>query len=72
MVREVKRTYSLNLISWLRSHDINVHTYCEDNLIFGVYEETEDTIGLKAMYREDEQLHRFLNEFKRLKQGKTE
>ena len=72
MVGEVKRIYSLNLIAWLRSHNVNVHTYCEDRLVFGVYEETEDTIGLKMMYREDEKLHRFLNEFKRLKQEKAE
>lgn len=72
MIGEVKRTYSLNLIAWLRSHDINVHTYCEDKLVFGLYEETEDTIRLKEIYREDEKLHRFLNEFKRLRQAKTE
>lgn len=72
MIGEVKRTYSLNLIAWLRSRGVNVHTYCEGKLIFGVYEETEDTKGLKTMYREDEKLHRFLSEFNRLRQEKAE
>lgn len=72
MNNQVKRTYSLNLIAWLRSHDVNVHVYCECNRIFGVYEETNRTVLLKELYRQDEELHAFLNEFKRLKQSKHE
>ena len=69
-MNELKRTYSLNLIAWLRSHGVEVTVHFENLRIFGVYEESTKTILLKQMYREDEELHRFLNEFKMLKQTK--
>ncbi|MBP3889557.1 MAG: hypothetical protein J6F30_18200 [Cellulosilyticum sp.] len=69
-MNELKRTYSLNLIAWLRSHGVEVTVHFENHRIFGVYEESTKTILLKQMYREDEELHRFLNEFKMLKQTK--
>ncbi|MDA3731431.1 hypothetical protein PBV87_08070 [Niameybacter massiliensis] len=72
MNNNIRRTYSLNLIAWLRSHNIHVQTYKDNHKIFGIYEETNITVLLKELYREDEQLHRFLNEFKKLKQTKVE
>lgn len=69
---ELKRTYSLNLIAWLRSHGVEVTIHCDNHRIFGEYEDTTKTILLKQMYREDEELHKFLNEFKMLKQVKAE
>lgn len=63
----LRRTYSLNLIAYLRSCDVVVNTVCENNKIYGVYDETNRTVLLKQQYREDEQLHRFLTEFRSLK-----
>lgn len=68
----VRRTYSLNLMAYLRSYDVVVHIYCENNKIYGVYDETNRTVLLKQQYREDEQLHRFLTEFRSLKLNKVE
>lgn len=62
----------MNLIAWLRSHNVIVHTYCENYRIYGVYEETNQVVLLKQQYRDDEQLHRFLNEFRSLKLSKVE
>ena len=52
------------------THGVEVTVHFENHRIFGVYEESTKTILLKQMYREDEELHRFLNEFKMLKQTK--
>ena len=51
-MNELKRTYSLNLIAWLRSHGVEVTVHFENHRIFGVYEESTKTILLKQMYRE--------------------
>lgn len=70
MSGEVVRIYSLNLIAWLRCHGVNVHVYCQDDRIFGVYKETNNTVLIRQLYNENEELHKFLNEFKHLKQLK--
>lgn len=68
----VNRTYSLNLIAWLRSKDVIVHTYCENHRLYGLYEETDETKLLRKLYKEDEVLHRFLKEFRSLKLSKLD
>ena len=68
----LKKTSSLNLIAYLRSHFITVTTYCIDNRVYGIYEEDDFSRGVKEQYRNDDELHRFLNEFKKLKVSKVE
>lgn len=66
----LKKTSSLNLIAYLRSHFITVTTYCIDNRVYGIYEEDDFSKQVKEQYRNDLSLHRFLNEFRDLKVSK--
>lgn len=68
----LKETYSFNLIAYLRSNGVTVDVHKKDNKIYGVYENSDHNKQVKEQYRNDEELHRFLNEFKTLKLSRFE
>ena len=63
-----KVTRSLNLISYLRTHDVNVDVDYAAGKIFGTYETTDDVEAIKEQYRGDIWLHRYLNEFAKIRE----
>lgn len=68
----LKETYSFNLIAYLRSNGVTVDVHKKGTKIYGIYENSDYNKQVKERYRNDEELHRFLNEFKTLKLNKNE
>lgn len=68
----MKVTKSLNLIAYMLGKGCDIDVKREGHIIYGVYEDDECNEQVKEQYRNDEELHRFLNEFRNLKLGKIE
>lgn len=65
----MKVTKSLNLIAYMICKGCDVDVRHEGYKIYGVYEGNEYNEQVKEQYRNDDELHRFLNEFKNIKQS---
>lgn len=67
----MKMVTSLNVIAWLKSHDIEVEEKYENGFYYAEVEQTQEVKEVMNRYYGNEELHLFLNEFKNIKQNKT-
>ena len=67
----MKIVTSLNIIAWLKSHDIKVEEKYKDDFYYAEVEQTQDVKDLMNRYYGNEELHLFLNQFKNIKKNKA-
>lgn len=67
----MKIVRSLNMIAWLKSHDVEVEEKYEDDFYYAEVEQTQEVKDLMNRYYDNEELHLFLNQFKNIKKNKA-
>ncbi|ADZ82909.1 DUF5659 domain-containing protein [Cellulosilyticum lentocellum] len=67
----MKIVTSLNIIAWLKSHDIEVEEKYKDDFYYAQVEQTQEVKELMNRYYDNEELHLFLNQFKNIKKNKA-
>lgn len=58
---------SLNIVAWLKSHNVEVEDVFDGTFYYAVVRETDEVAELIKRYRENKELQALLHEFKVIK-----